>query len=187
MPPALAALPLHRNAYDHRLREHVCRTDARSLDLRLPIPRSTISSWKRRGLRPVVTLAPFDQHHPDLVARAENLERRARILAAVVRLLLALLRASGFRLVSHRLPQGSTKAKLLRAIESTQSALPLSLALHIVGLSPSRYHAWRRATDSCPSRRSFRLPARSPRPAHRRGDRSHPRNGPRPRAQAHAH
>jgi putative transposase len=58
--------------------------------------------------------------------------------------------ASGYRLVRQRLPQGRTKATLLRAIDSTRSALPLSLALRILGLSTSRYHAWRRAADGCP-------------------------------------
>ena len=68
--------------------------------------------------------------------------KRARILAATVRLLLALLRASGYRLTGERLPEGETKASILRAITSAQPVLPLNLILRIVGLSPSRYHAW---------------------------------------------
>ena len=58
------------------------------------------------------------------LSTVEKVERRARILAATVRLLLALLRASGFRLVGERLPQGATKASILRAVTSAQSALP---------------------------------------------------------------
>ena len=71
---------------------------------------------------------------------SEKLEKRARILAATVRLLLALLRASRYRLTGERLPEGETKASILRAITSAQPVLPLNLILRIVGLSPSRYH-----------------------------------------------
>jgi hypothetical protein len=55
MIPTLAATPQARRAYDHRLREHVFRAGVRALTNHLPIPRSTVSTWQRRGLRPVVT------------------------------------------------------------------------------------------------------------------------------------
>lgn len=138
-----------RRAYDHRLREHVCRTGARSLDHRIQIPRSTISSWKRRGLRPVITIAHLGEDWQELLCKIEKLERRARLLAAVVRLLLALLRASGIRVTNERLPEGAAKEKLLRAVQSAEAALPLRLILRIIDLSPSRYHAWRRAAETC--------------------------------------
>jgi hypothetical protein len=44
-----------------------------------------------------------------------------------VRLLLALLRASGFRLRDERLPAGDDKARLLRAIAGAEPVLPLVL------------------------------------------------------------
>ena len=47
MTPSLAAAP-QRRAYDHRLREQVCRTGFPALSRRLEIPRSTIATWKRR-------------------------------------------------------------------------------------------------------------------------------------------
>jgi putative transposase len=127
----------------------VYRTGARSLDHRLLVPRSTISSWKLRGLRPIVTLEAFGHDRQQLLTTIEKLERRARILAATVRLLLALLRASGFRLTGERLPEGETKARILRAITSAQAVLPLNLILRILGLAPSRYHAWRRVAIVC--------------------------------------
>ena len=138
----------HRRAYDHRLREHVCRKGVRAVP-RVKIPPSTIKSWKRRGLRPVVTLAPFSQDQQDLAARIDKLDRRVQILAAVVRLLLALLRASRFRLDEERLPEGDAKAGILRAVASTQAALPLAIALRILKLTPSRYHAWKRSAQVC--------------------------------------
>src|SRR5437764_9572232 len=139
MTPAPLAAPHHRRAYDHRLRDHVCRTGARALGHRLHVPRSTISSWKRRGLRAVVSHELFDHDRQQLLSNVEKLEKRARILAATVRLLLALLRVSGFRLVGERLSQGATKASILRAVSSAQSALSLALILRILRMQPSRY------------------------------------------------
>src|SRR5450631_3152679 len=109
MTPALPAAPQYRRAYDHRLREHVHRTGARSLGHGLLIPRPTISSWKRRGPRSVVSLEAFGHDREHLLSTIQKLETRAWILAATVRLLLALLRPSGFRLASQRLPGGETK------------------------------------------------------------------------------
>jgi putative transposase len=71
------------------------------------------------------------------------------MLAVVVRLLLALLRASGFSLAGQRLPEGAAKTGILRAIASAGPFLPLALILRIVHLEPARYHAWRRASGAC--------------------------------------
>jgi hypothetical protein len=87
MTPALPSTPLHRRAYDHRLREHVYRTGARALGHGLHVPRSTVSTWKRRGLRSVVTLEPFQQDRQQLLCTIEKLKTRVQILAAAVRLL----------------------------------------------------------------------------------------------------
>jgi putative transposase len=138
-----------RRAYDHRLREHVVRSGARSLGRQVAIPRSTVSTWQRRGLRPVVTIEPLDQDQHHLLESIAKLERRARVLAAIVRLLLALLRVSGFSLAGRRLPEGTAKADVLRAIESSQPVLPLALILRVLRLEPARYHAWRHAGAAC--------------------------------------
>jgi hypothetical protein len=83
-------------------------------------------------LRAVVSHEVFDQDRYKLLSTVEKLERRARIFAATVRLLLALLRASCFRLAGERLPQGATS--ILRAVTSAHSALPLALILRILGM-----------------------------------------------------
>jgi hypothetical protein len=107
----MAALVLQaRRAYDHRLRDEVCRNGSLAQHHRLHIPRSTAATWRSRGLRPVVTLEEFDQDRQQLLDRIEKLRRRAQVLAAVVRLLFALLRISGFRLSGERLPAGNDKA-----------------------------------------------------------------------------
>lgn len=80
---------------------------------------------------------------------------RARVLAAVVRILLALLRAFGFTRDGIRLPEGKAKAGLLRTIASAEAFLSLPIILRVIGLESPRYHAWRRAKahvsspDSC--------------------------------------
>ena len=137
-----AATPQPRRAYDHRLREQVLRTGTRALTRHLAIPRSTVSTWRRRGLRPVTTIEPLEQDRQHLLDLVAKLDRRARILAAVVRILLALLRASGFTLAGGRLPEGAAKAGILLAISTATPVLPLAKILQIVHLEPGRYHAW---------------------------------------------
>ena len=88
---------------------------------------------------------------PALLAALAKLEQQKRILAAVVRVLCALLRASGFTLAGERLPEGSAKAGILRAITTAKPFLPLDVILRIVHLGPGRYHAWnsRASTLAC--------------------------------------
>jgi putative transposase len=92
----------------------------------------------------------MEQDRQQLLDSLAKLDRRARVLAAVVRLLLALLRASGFSLAEKRLPDGPAKAGILRAISGATPFLPLAVLLRIAGLEPGRYHAWNRAsTTAC--------------------------------------
>ena len=71
------------------------------------------------------------------------------MLATVMRLLLVLVRVSGCRLTGDRLPDGKAKAEVLRAITAAKKTLPLKSIARILGLSPSRYHAWRRLDTPC--------------------------------------
>ena len=101
----ISALPRTRRAYDHRLREHVVRCGASAVAKHVQIPRATVSTWRQRGIRPVVTTDPVGQYLQLALDSSARWEERARVLAAVVRLLLALLRASGFCLDENRLPE----------------------------------------------------------------------------------
>src|ERR1035441_1908368 len=148
MPDTPKSTSQARCAYDHRVREQVVRTGTRCLPKHIRIPRSTVSTWRRRGQRPVVTIEPFDPDRQQLVDTIAKLDRRVRILAAVVRILLALLRASGFTLAGERLPEGAAKAGILRAITSAKPFLPLAMILRIVHIEPGRYHRWNRATTA---------------------------------------
>ena len=133
--------PWTRCAYDHRLRAQVVRTGTRCLLKHITIPRSTVSTWRRRGQRPVVTINLMEQDRQELIDCIAKLERQERLLAAVVRILLAMLRASGFSLAGERLPEGADKTGILRAITSARPFLPLAVILRIVHLEPGRYHA----------------------------------------------
>ena len=79
----------------------------------------------------------------------ERLKRRAERQTAIIRLLVVLLKLSGFRLDEQRLPDGKAKARVLHAVDRCKDALPLKSALRLVRLSPARYHAWKRAEKRC--------------------------------------
>jgi putative transposase len=66
-----------------------------------------------------------------------------------VRLLCAAVRLFGFRLDSQRVPSGEAKSSILVAVERAKTRVPLAVALRVLGLSASRYHAWLRLEQSC--------------------------------------
>jgi putative transposase len=144
----MANLPCRR-AYDHRIRDLVCEERDPALFAQLGIPRSTAASWIRRGSRPVVTTELFGQDEQRLRARVLKLERRVQLLLGIVRLLLLLVRLFGFRLDSQRVPSGEAKSSILGAVERAKKRIPLAIALRVLGLSASRYHAWHRLDQAC--------------------------------------
>jgi hypothetical protein len=137
-----------RRSYDHRIREIVWETGNPPICQCLRIPRSTTASWLSRGHRSVVSL---DWQHDIASVFAENqkLKRRTERQIAIIRLLVVLLKLSGFRLDEQRLPDGTAKSKVLRAVDRSKDSLPLTSALRLVRLSPARYHAWKQAEKRC--------------------------------------
>ena len=139
-----------RRAYDHRIRAAVCGTGDKQLFAQLGIPRSTASSWIRRGAPSVVSLdADAERLHEQLQAQNSKLRRRAAILAAVVRLLLALIRTASVRLDWQRVPDAAGKVRLVRAVDAARGVIPMARALSLLGLSASRLAAWRRRDQAC--------------------------------------
>ncbi len=134
---------------DHRLRDLVRTTGDPDILAEFGVPRSTALGWLRRDYQPVVTADVLDMDHMRLQAEVLRLRQRNRTLAAVVRLLLALVRGLSGRLDRRRLPEGPAKARLLRAVKPTQEVFSLRSALHVLGLSASRYHRWRQAEHTC--------------------------------------
>jgi len=80
--------------------------------------------------------------------RIAMLEQRVRLLRAVLSVVLVVARIlePGFQKL--RVP-ASEKGKLIRAIDRSRDVLGLRRILRIVGLSPSRLHAWRSALRAC--------------------------------------
>ena len=114
-----------RCAYDHRLRELTCQERNPRLFARLGVPRSTAASWLRRGPRAVVSAEILNQDRQLLQVRVLTLQSRNEILLALVRLLFMLVRFSGARLDSDRLPEGASKGKVLDGVGRATRTLSL--------------------------------------------------------------
>ena len=157
----------YQQTYDHRLRELVRATQDPAIVAEFGVPRSTALGWLRGEYQPVVTDALFDMDIIQLQAEIVKLRRTILILSAIIRLMRILLHVVDIRLDQQRLPEGSAKAELLRAIEKAQAILTLKGALRVIGLSPARYHQWRNNEqrcdlddhDSCPRSMPSRLTA----------------------------
>jgi transposase InsO family protein len=81
---------------------------------------------------------------------------------ALLRVLVALVRIVGPDLTRLRIPAAADKTRLLRAIERSRDVLGLRRALRIVGLSPSRLAAWRKAAVRCELDDASSCPRSSP-------------------------
>jgi hypothetical protein len=143
--------------YDHRLRELVRSTGDIDYVIQRGVPRSTARGWLASTRAEVVTLDIVDMDTLRLQQEVLALQSRVDRLVALLRLLVIALKMPRFSLASVRLPEGTTKLTLLRAIERSCSVLPLRVILRILRLSHSRYHSWKREKEcglddmpSCP-------------------------------------
>src|SRR5918994_4185306 len=107
--------PQHR--YDHRLRDLVQRTGDLTIATALGVPRSTARGWVGTTPTVVVSLEVATLTEPELRQEILKLRRRVEKLAALLRLTLTLLHASGFSLSAERLPDGDPKLRILRAVD----------------------------------------------------------------------
>ena len=151
-----------QRTYDHRLPELVRKTGDLTVATKLGVPRSTAAGWLRGGKQDVITLDVLDLRETQLQAEVLKLRRRIRVLGAVVRLLLALLRVSGFRLEAKRLPAGHARIALLRAVEHARELLPLRAVLRLAGISSSRLSSWTAAEADCLAADPASCPRRAP-------------------------
>ena len=90
--------------YDLRLRDLVQRTGDVTVATDLGVPRSTARGWLGGAPTVVVCLDVVDLTEPELRQEVLKLRRRVQKLSALLRLALALLRTSGFRLTGDRQP-----------------------------------------------------------------------------------
>src|ERR671919_354159 len=135
--------------YDHRLRNLVQRTGNLTIATDLGVPRSTARGWL--AATPTVVISVDGAHLTEPELRQEILKLRQRVekLAALLRLALALLHTSGFRLSGDRLPDGQAKLRILRAVDRARECIPLRAVLRFMRVSPSRFQAWRRRQTAC--------------------------------------
>ena len=143
--------------YDHRLRELVRSTGDIEHAIQRGVPRSTARGWRNSACFEVVTVGDTDKDFLRLQREVLALRKRVERLIALLRVLVVLLKVSGFSLANTRVPDEARKRTLLRAIERSRTALPLRVILRILQLSQSRYHSWKREgecglddTLSCP-------------------------------------
>jgi hypothetical protein len=148
--------------YDHRLRDLVQRTGDLTIATDLGVPRSTARGWLDAAPRVVVGLEVTDLTAPELRQEILTLRRRVEKLAALLRLALTLLHASGFSLSRERLPEEDAKRRILRAVDRAREWIPLRAALRFLGLSPSRFQAWRRRQTACALADQSSCPRTSP-------------------------
>ena len=148
--------------YDHRLRHLVQRTGDVTVATDLGVPRSTARGWLGATPTVVVGLDVADLTEPELRQEILKLRRRVHKLTALLRLALALLRTSGFRLTGARLPDGRAKMRILRAVDRAREYLPLRAVLRFLRVSPSRFHAWRRRQRACALEDQSSCPRTSP-------------------------
>ena len=135
--------------YDHRLRALVQRTRDLTIATDLGVPRSTARGWLAAMPTVVVSVDVADLTEPELRQEILKLRQRVEKLAALLRLALALLQTSGFRLSAARLPAGEAKLQILRAVDRAVECIPLRAVLRFLDLSPSRFQAWRRRQTAC--------------------------------------
>ncbi len=155
-----------RRRYDHRFRDFVHETGDVELAVRNGVPRSTARDWSRSVSPKVVTLDVASMSEHELRKELIELRKRNATLLAVLRLVVVLLKVCEVSLVRRRLPSDKKKRALLRAVDRSKTALSLRRALRIIGLSTTRYHAWRREEEcelddvsSCPQVHPHQLTA----------------------------
>ena len=146
--------------YDHRLRDLVQRTGDLTIAAKLGVPRSTARGWLGTAPTVVISLEVANLTETKLRQEVLKLRRRVEKLAALLRLALALLHASGFRLSGARVPDGQAKRRILRAVERPHACVSLRryagharrlprIPPSTCGVAPSAGHLG--ASDPCAS------------------------------------
>lgn len=118
--------------YDHRLRDLVRSTGDTEHATRHGAPRSTARGWLAPARAAVVSAEVVGMDTRALQIEVLRLQKRVAILRSFLRLLVVLLRVSGFFLDKTRLPEGDRKQTLLRVLR----------------LSRTRYFTWKHE-DEC--------------------------------------
>jgi hypothetical protein len=106
--------------HDYQLRNLVRRTGVTEAT-DLGVPRSTARGWLGEKPAVVVWLDVTELTEPELRQEVIKLRRRLRKLTALLRLALALLQTSGFRLAVARIRDGRDKLRILRPVDGPRA------------------------------------------------------------------
>ena len=137
------------NRYDHRLRNAIVETGNPSLFPELSIPSSTARDWIRKGKAKVITASEFECTHTELAGKVRKLEIELAVVKAKSELLQGTTSIFGFSAQYLRLKTADAKESLLKLIDSTAEKIPLKDCLHFIGLSMSRFKAWKVRARKC--------------------------------------
>jgi hypothetical protein len=107
-----------QNKYDHRLRELIRSTGDIDYAIQLGVPRSTARGWLTSTGSDVVTLDVVSMDTLRLQQEVLRQQRRGDRLAALLRVVIVVLKLSGISLSNIRIPEGTAKMLLLRAFVS---------------------------------------------------------------------
>lgn len=146
----------HRR-YDHRLKNLVRETGNIRVAIANGVPRSTARDWAQSPISNVISLDVLSMTEEALPHEVLALRQQNARLLSMLRLLVVLVKVTGISLTRRRVPEGGKKELVLRAVNRSRDVLSLRTALRLLGLSPSRYHTWRREercqlddVSSCP-------------------------------------
>jgi putative transposase len=128
--------------YDHRLRLLIQNTRDLDLAVRHGVPRSTARRWLKQSRTDVVSIDVLDMDADALQREVLFLRRRVTRLLTMLHLVVVAFKVAEFSFDRVRIPDGTSKQRLLRAIERTRTHLPLRGVLRLIGMSSTRYHAW---------------------------------------------
>ena len=130
--------------YDHRLKQLVHQTGKIDIAMQNGVPRSTAYGWLTNSRSDVVTLDVFDVDVAGLEREVIQLRRRCVRLIALLRLIITVMKMSGFSMSRVRLPDEQAKQRVLRAIEQARVHFTLRAALRVIGMTHGRFHDWTR-------------------------------------------
>ena len=106
------------------------------------VPRSTAHGWLTRSQADVITLDVLESNVTQLQQEVVSLRHRNAGLIALLRLVVTVLKVTGFSLSRIHLPQETAKRQLLRAIEQSRVHFTLRTVLRVIGMTYGRFHAW---------------------------------------------
>jgi hypothetical protein len=145
----LVPMPRSQRTYDHRLVRLVQDTGDITIATGVGVPRSTATGWLRQPLCEVTSVALCDASPAELRSRLARMEARLRRCQALLCVLLAVLRIVQPDFTRLRVALGADKARLLRAVDRARGVVRLPRLHGLIGFSPSRLAAWRRAAIGC--------------------------------------